>query len=184
MPRINLLPVKAEHRRHSARAELLGVAGLLGVISLVLFIFHLADESSVGDLEHQLGELNAEIDRFGKEAQEVETLKAAADKVRTKIGVIESLETGRAGPVLMLDDLATILSFEAKRVWLTSLTHRGGELELQGGAVEHEEVFEFQLALQRRPAFKAVQLLRVSGDRNVVNWQIRCTAEYAKAGGT
>ena len=67
------------------------------------------------------------------------------------------------GQARLLHEVATIMTHEAKRVWLVSLNHdEKGTVTLTGGALDHEDISEFQLALERREEFGKVVLKRVT----------------------
>ena len=194
MPRINLLPIKAARRLDSARNELLVVVALVLTTVVGLVAWYFSVEAEVTEAEQNLTQVQAEIERLGKEVEKVESLRGKEKKAQTKIGVIDQLIAAKTGPVRVLDELATILTHESKRVWLVKLNYRDGVLEMQGGAMDHEDISEFQLALERRGMFSNVRLGKIStagddrgpkGPKDIkvkhLRWQLSCNATY-KAG--
>ena len=90
----------------------------------------------------------------------------------------------KTGPARMLSEIATIVTNEAKRVWLTKLKQKGGnELVLSGGAMDHEDISEFQLALERREMFANVQLKKITtqnkkGTVPYLTWELVCKTSF------
>lgn len=163
MPRINLLPIKAAQRQVSARNELFAMAALVAATVVVLFLWYTSVESEVAELQERLHAIDRDIKVLTDEVKQVESLKVKEETVQQKLALINGLMAGRTGPAKMLYDLANILTELRQRVWLSRLQHKEtGELTLQGFAVDHEDISEFQLALERKGAIKKIVLKQVN----------------------
>jgi len=185
MPRINLLPIKAAQRQVTARNEMFAMAGLVVAAFGSLFLWYTNVEVDIGSVRDKIRALDADIGKLTEEVKKVEDLQKKEKKVQKKLGVIKKLYSNRAGPARMLHEIATIMTTESKRVWLTHLAHKGnGELALKGGAMDHEDISEFQLALERRETFHKVRLKRVTTQKQKkdeaqhLTWELTCTTRF------
>jgi type IV pilus assembly protein PilN len=156
MIRINLLPVREERRKASARQmALVLVATLLGSVFLS-GAFHAKvrhDISSTRALTHAT---QKEIDRFGPQLKQVEEFKKTKAEIEQKLGVIESLHEARSGPVHVLDELAT---HTPDRIWISKVSIHAGKLTMEGMSLDNELVALFLTALEESAFFKDVELV-------------------------
>jgi len=184
MPRINLLPVKAAQRQVTARNEMLAMAIIVAASFAGVVYWYQDVESEIDNLQGRLQNLTHDIGRLTTEAKKVEEMQEKEKLVKQKLDVIQALVASKIGPAKMLDDIATILTHESKRVWLTRLEQEGQALTLTGGAMDHEDVSELQLALQRRATFRDVKLKRVTtartgkGEAPHLIWELSCQALF------
>jgi len=182
MPRINLLPVKAARRRDTARHEMFAMIGLVLMCMVGLYFWYFSLDNEVEELRSRIGRLNAEIAGLEKDVGKVKDFEAKEGKIRSKLVAIAQLKANKVGPSKMLNVLATILTEETKRVWLTKFSSSSNNLTLTGGAMEHEDISEFQLALERSPLFRNVKLRRVSRGQQeqieYLSWELRCTTHF------
>ena len=156
MIRINLLPVREERRKASARQlALVLVAALLGSV-LLSGAFH-------GKVRHDISSTRAltqatqkEIDRFEPQLKQVEEFKKTKAEIEQKLGVIESLHEARSGPVHVLDQLAT---HTPDRIWISKVSIHAGKLTLEGMSLDNELVALFLTALEESAFFKDVELV-------------------------
>lgn len=184
MPRINLLPIRAERRRDSAKQELYGMVAGLVVLIGGLYLWYAAVDARLSEIEGQIAGVRQNIGRLEKDVVKVKDLEKRAKRVERKKKMIERLQAMRIGPAKLLDDLATIFTDENK-VWLMELQEANGRLRMIGGAIEHEDISQFQMALQRRSVFfRAVKLEVVEthqgrGKAAHLRWVITCKPNYA-----
>jgi type IV pilus assembly protein PilN len=187
MPRINLLPLKQTRREALIRKEfnLFIVASIVVLVCLSGWYVYMQVEIEV--LSSQLGSVAKDLNRLKKEVATVEKLRKKEEKVKNKLSVIDKLIANKTGPAKMLDDLAIILTNDAKRLWLTELSQsKDGLLTLRGGSTDHENISAFQLALQSRPVFSNIKLKRVStsggarGSAPHLKWELSCNTSYRK----
>ena len=183
MIRINLLPVRAEQRRVSAKKEITLFALALGGLLVILYSGHLAMLVRISDAEERVDAVKTQIAGLKRDVVRIADFKSQTEVLEKKIGVIVQLQKQKIGPARMLDDLATILT-DDKKVWLVSLEEKGGQLTLEGEAMEHENISDFQIALERRSIFfKDIKLVYVDDDKSGgvshLKWKITCTTNYA-----
>jgi type IV pilus assembly protein PilN len=163
MPRINLIPLKAARRQVTARNEMFAMAGMVGATLVGLVFWYTSVDGDLDAAKSRLSAIDADIIQLTEEVKQVESLQAKEKKVKKKLEVIRSLIANRSGPARMMDELANILTNESKRVWLTRMQQKeGGAILLEGGAMDHEDISEFQLALERREQFGPVTLKQVT----------------------
>ncbi|MFC1610151.1 PilN domain-containing protein [Myxococcota bacterium] len=182
MLRINLLPIKAARKHDTAKQEILVFLGGVVVIFIGLFAYHSSLKSDLTDLRQRTQNVKEEIERLKRDVVRVEEFKKKAATLEDKIQVIRGLQTKRIGPAKMLDEIATILTNQEK-VWLTRLVEAKGSLTIEGAAMEHENISEFKLALERHS--KLVKNVRLTMVKSVarkgaayLEWQMVCKANY------
>lgn len=183
MPRINLLPVKAAKRVGNARNELLMFAGIFAFVLVALYSWYARVQVEISDMQARSRDLQSEIAKIDKTVTQVDEFKKKSTVLETKLDVIERLKKQKVGPAKMLSDLADILT-KQRKVWLTSMTEKDGLLTLQGGAMEQENISEFQMALEQQSKFfSSITLTLVSSAKDgataYFTWQITCRTNYA-----
>jgi type IV pilus assembly protein PilN len=182
MLRINLLPIKAARKHDTAKQELLLFVGGTLVVTLGLYFYHGSQTDAVATLKTKIATVTKEIEQLKQDVVRVEEFKQKASTLEKKIKVIRDLQNKRIGPARMLDEIAEIMT-EQEKVWLTKLSEKGGSLTLEGGAMEHENISDFQLALERRAKLitevhlKMVTSANAKGKKHL-KWTITCKATY------
>ncbi len=186
MPRVNLLPVRAARRRDTAKNEMFAAMGIVVLVLLGLYLWYGSIESDIEDMKQRTDQITRDIEQLTQDVGKVKGFQEKQKNVDQKLKVIGKLIAKKVGPAHMLDELATILTNESKRVWLTRFDEKKGMLTLEGKAIGHEDVSEFQIALTRAQYFSKVKLesVKVStkGGRSSVDWKITCAPRYGVAG--
>jgi type IV pilus assembly protein PilN len=182
MIRINLLPTKAARKRDTAKQELMGCIGGLLLLVGGIYLFHADLAGDADELDHKIEQVKQEIARLSQDVVRVEDYKKKAATLESKIVVINGLQSKRINPAHLLDDLATIVH-EQEKVWLTKLVENQGTITIEGGAMEHENISDFQLALERQSKLIAnVRLNSVKAaevdKQKILQWQIVFTSSY------
>ena len=185
MIKINLLPFRAAKKRENVRRQ------VSIYLLCMLFLFCLMGYLHVS-LGGQLARLKATEDSLRKElksyaaiTKEIAKLKKDTKDLNTKLGVIESLEKQRVGPVLLLAELARAVPLD--RLWLNSVLETSGRLTLQGTAMDNHTVALFMTRLEKAPHISAVDLDRTSltyfpkYKRGASNFRLTCKTAYAEA---
>jgi len=155
MIRINLLPVREARRQAGLRKQgvLIGTAAAAGVILCILKQLMVAgqiaaEQRRINEAQAQLKELEAtraEVERFRQEEQEIER----------KLGVIARLERDRSSQVRALAQISDVIP---KRMWLTKLEMKDGQVAVEGISLDAEIVAEFLTKLEDSSMFEAVEL--------------------------
>jgi type IV pilus assembly protein PilN len=153
---INLLPVREERRKASARQFLL-VASVAVAASVALCTVHYGwYRSEVSSEKASAQRIQKEIDGFAPQLAQVEKFRAAKADIERKLKVIDDLSAARSGPVHLFDEVATHLP---DRMWLKKLEVKGQALTIQGVSLDNELVALFLTAMNASPYFENVELL-------------------------
>jgi type IV pilus assembly protein PilN len=156
MIKINLLPVREERRKAGLRQLGLSmVVALIGAVALAASI-QWKLQGDLASAQAQVAQTKREIDRFGPQLKQVEQYKKTKEEIERKLSVIEQLDDSRSGPVHVLDELARRTP---DRLWLTDLSAKNHELDIQGLSLDNELVALFLTDLNASPYFKDVELL-------------------------
>lgn len=144
MIRINLLPVRQVQKREQGRQFIVVVVGLfiMGVIANGYWYFWV--DGQRGDAQRRLDETQSRIKQLDTKIGEVANIQKREKEVRAKLEELQKLNRQRAGPVKLLDALATATP---KKVGLISFTEKNGAATLSGLAESFDDVSEFMRTL-------------------------------------
>ncbi len=153
---INLLPVREERRKAGARQLAVGLAATLcGALAITGF-FHWSLLNELTAVKSATAQTQRQIDQFGPQLAQVEEYRRTKAEIEKKLEVIERLFASRAGPVHMLDELAT---HAPDRLWITHVETSGVKVIIKGMSLDNELVAVFLTALNQSPYFSKVELL-------------------------
>ncbi len=156
MIRINLLPVREERRKASARQlALVLVAAVVGSV-LLSGAVHWKVRHDIASTRALAQATQKEMDRFEPQLKQVEEFKKTKGEIEQKLDVIQGLNQARSGPVHMLDELAT---HTPDRIWISKISVHGGRLTMEGMSLDNELVALFLTALEESPYFKSIELV-------------------------
>ncbi|MBS2026771.1 MAG: PilN domain-containing protein [Deltaproteobacteria bacterium] len=145
MIRINLLPVKAHRKAEAGRQQLILFAlVLVAAIGGNLYVWQ-QKSATEADKQAQVAKTQQQIAELDKVIAEVKDINKKEDELKTKLGALNKLKAGRAGPVKVLDALQTAMP---KKVWLSAVTEAGGAMKIDGVALSQDDLAEFMTALQ------------------------------------
>jgi type IV pilus assembly protein PilN len=155
MVRINLLPVRVSKKKEAGRQQLV-LFVLVAVVGIIgNYFWNDSRASELAGREKKLAATKAEIAQLDRIIGEVKNIKDQQQQLRDKLGVLGQLKAGRAGPVKMLDELASLVP---KRLWLAKLEEKGGTVTFAGSAATIDDVSEFMSALKGSRHFRNVEL--------------------------
>jgi len=140
MIRINLLPVRQVQKREQGRQFLVVMVGMFIITAIANGYWYVWMDGKREAAQRRLDDTNARIAQLEKVIGEVTNLQRRKKEVEEKLAVLEKLTKQRAGPVKMLDALATAIP---KKVWLTSFEEKGGSAIMMGSADSYDDVSEF-----------------------------------------
>jgi type IV pilus assembly protein PilN len=155
MIQINLLPVREEKRKADVRqfAAMLG-ATFAGSVLLVMMVHGKLIADVVG-ARSSMAQLQAQIDQFKPQLEQVEKYRATKQAIEAKLEVIGRLERSRSGPLHVLDELSV---HSPERLWLTELEAKESRVTVRGMSLDNELVALFMTALGDSQYFKDVEL--------------------------
>lgn len=146
MIKINLLPIKATRKREYVKQQLiLAVVLMLGAL-VGCYMWYSSMDGRIADKKKEIASAKQQIEQYKKAIGEVEKYKGLEDALNRKLGIIESLEKGKTGPVRVLDHLSQIIP---KQVWLTEWNEKNGSVKIEGEALTNKHVAQFITALKK-----------------------------------
>jgi type IV pilus assembly protein PilN len=206
--RINLLPTRRAKRQEAGQRQFL-VMGLaiLATIGFIVY-FHLDSTTELEKVQHDNMILQADVAKLKADLGDYDKVKAQREELLKQRKTIQSLESGRTGPVYLLRELSEILSpgkgptfdrvqyeetlrkdpnagftnWEPKRAWLESYTEDRMAVKIKGSAKSNEDVAEFLKRLNASVFFKDVNLDATAqasrGSVKYVNFGLSTTVIY------
>ena len=156
MIRINLLPFRAARKQENIRRQV-SVYFLSVVCLLTLMIYlYLILSSDLTKLKGEEKQLRSEMASYAKVVQEMARIRKRTKEIQNKFNVIKDLEKQRSGPVRLLEEIAT--SVPVDRLWLSAVVEKGGDLTLEGSAMDNDTVALFMTNLENKKQIKSVDL--------------------------
>lgn len=157
MIRINLLPVRAARRKENIRQQVsIFFLSILLVFGIMFYLsIHLGKK--ISHLNAEIEQAQGELTLLQAKSRQADKIKAELDKLEAKLGIIETLEANRFGPVRIMDALTSLVV--AKKMWVTSLSETGGKMSLAGVAVDNKTIADFMKRLEGSPYFGEVDLI-------------------------
>lgn len=153
MIRINLIRGKRKKKKELNVDALYLLLPLLLIVGVLLF--HRSVSGTIANLNRDIQKANAEVARLKKEIGEVETFKARKAELQQKVDVISNLQTGRTGPVKVLDALSASIP---EKCWIDALSLKGDRVQVTGVALNNYTIANFMTALGQSGRFRNVVL--------------------------
>lgn len=159
MIRINLLPIKDAQRAIGRRQQMSVALLSVSVALLVMVIPYVLQGRRSAQLDWEIAQLTAEIERYNAQTREVHDLEKKRTELHAKLKVIDDLKQKRVGPVRMLEDLSTATP---QKLWLVSFGETNGQATITGMALDNQTIAAFMRALQSSSYFYDVDLVETS----------------------
>jgi type IV pilus assembly protein PilN len=159
MIRINLLPFKQLAAEVSRRREITIGAVVLGLALLAIATVHFFQAYQLSSLESELATLRGDLQTLNTKIKEVGDLQNKIKDLRGKNKIIADLNKKKSGPVLVMENLANATP---ATLWLTELKETGGNLILNGLAVDNKTIADFIAGLETSKHFKTVELVETT----------------------
>jgi len=140
MPRINLLPWRAELRARRRNQFFIGLGGAVVAAALVIGLASLVMGAIVNNQQARNDLLDGEIKALDKRIEEIRDLEAKKDRLLARMDIIEQLQRSRPGIVHVFDQLVRTLP---DGVSLTAVKQRGTNIEIKGQAESNTRVSAF-----------------------------------------
>lgn len=137
MPRINLLPWRAEQRllRRNQFFVALGVAAV--VAGVLLLLANLTFNSFIGHQQDRNQLLKTEIASLDQRIAEIVDLEEKKDRLLARMEIIEQLQRSRPGIVHVFDEVVRTMP---DGVYLTGIKQTGRRMEIVGAAESNTRV--------------------------------------------
>ena len=153
MIKINLLPIGRRPVEEKIRKEI-SIFVLLTFFSLaVMAYFHIGHTGEIERINAEKKTIDGEIRRYQDRQKQLDALKKKENVMRQKLKVIEDLRQNRDLPVRVLDELA--VRIPADKMWIKTLSQKGGILTLTGVARGNETIAQFMEVLAKSPYIDA-----------------------------
>ncbi|MBW1911634.1 MAG: PilN domain-containing protein [Deltaproteobacteria bacterium] len=156
MIRINLLPFRAARKKENIKRQITiyGLTVLL-ILTAVGYMF-LQLSSTLSNLKTEERKLKTELAAYQKTIQKINQLEKKIKEIKAKLGVIKTLESNKAGPVHLLDEIT--IAIPKDKLWLSSFKESKGSLTLTGTAMDNETVALFMVNLKKSEYISTVNL--------------------------
>jgi len=156
MIRINLLPFRAARKKENIKRQIT----VYGLTVLLLFTamgyMFLQLSSTLSNLKTEEKKLQTELAGYQKTIQKINQLEKKIKEIKSKLGVIKTLESNKTGPVHLLDEITVAVPRD--KLWLSSFKESNGSLTLTGTAMDNETVALFMDNLKKSEYISTVDL--------------------------
>jgi type IV pilus assembly protein PilN len=160
MIRINLLPTpraRAVKRQWDVRLEIACAIGVLLVaIGACVYYADLLDSGIEAKQIEKQGK-EKQLALLKEKVKQVQDFEQKKKLLEDKNRVIDQLEKSRSGPVRVLDYVSQ--SLNPLNLWLTRLSMKGNEIEVEGRALTNDDVVEFVNNLRQADYFGDIRLI-------------------------
>ena len=177
MIEVNLLPVREARRAADLRQQLMELLLVLLIVMGGIGFVHSEMSERILLSKSRVAQMQRDIDQFKPQLEQVAAFRKKKAELEKKIGVIDDLDRARSGPVRVMSELA---AQTPKRLWLVSVSTKGGRIHLEGESMDNELVAVFLRGLGDSKYFTDVDLDGTkleggSGDMRVVSFEINAS---------
>ncbi|MCC7257175.1 MAG: PilN domain-containing protein [Gammaproteobacteria bacterium] len=137
MPRINLLPWRAELRKRRRNQFFVGLGGAVGAAGIVVLLANLVMGAIIDNQGSRNGMLQAEIQALDVRIKEIIDLEAKKESLLARMEIIQRLQRSRPEIVHVFDQLVRTLP---DGVNLVAVDQKGANIELRGAAESNTRV--------------------------------------------
>jgi type IV pilus assembly protein PilN len=131
MPRINLLPWRAELRQRRKKEFVVALAGCLVVALGTVYLSKLTVQGWTSGQRERNQVLRTEIAELDKQIQEITGLESQRDRLVARMRVITQLQRSRPEVVHLFDEIVNAIP---EGVHLLEVVQQGNRIELKGAA--------------------------------------------------
>ncbi|HEX7081209.1 MAG TPA: PilN domain-containing protein [Gammaproteobacteria bacterium] len=168
MPRINLLPWRAELREKRKKEFLLALLGAVLFGGLVVYASKLTVQSWTANQNTRNSILKAEIAELDKQIEEISGLETQKNRLLARMEIIDQLQRSRPEVVHLFDELVNTLP---EGVHLTEVRQTGSRIEIKGEAQSSTRVSALMRNIDesewlRNPGLDVVQTVDSGPSRN------------------
>jgi type IV pilus assembly protein PilN len=140
MPRINLLPWRAEERKLRQRNFLLSIVGATVGAAIIVLLVNLFYAQVISNQNRKNELLKSEIEKLDQQITEILDLEAQKARMRARMDIVEKLQRSRPEVVHLFDQLARTVP---DGLYITSIKQTDKRLELKGVAQSSTRVSAF-----------------------------------------
>jgi type IV pilus assembly protein PilN len=167
MPRINLLPWRAELRQRRKKEFLVALGGSLVVAVGVAYLSKLTVQGQTSAQEGRNQILRGEIADLDKQIAEITTLESQRERLEARIQVITQLQRSRPEVVHLFDELVNAVP---EGVHFTEVIQQGSRIQVQGNAQSSTRVSALMRNIDdsewlRAPGLEGVDFVTTGSER-------------------
>jgi type IV pilus assembly protein PilN len=140
MPRINLLPWRAEERKLRQRNFLLSIVGATVAAGIVVLLVNLFYAQVISNQQDKNQLLKTEIEKLDLRNAEILDLEAQKARMRARMDIVEKLQRSRPEVVHLFDQLARTVP---DGLYLSAIKQTDKRLEIKGVAQSSTRVSAF-----------------------------------------
>jgi type IV pilus assembly protein PilN len=187
MPRINLLPWRADLRQRRKKEFLVALAGSLVVAAGVVYLGKLTVQGQTSSQQGRNQILRTEIAALEKQIEEITGLEMQRERLEARIQVITQLQRSRPEPVHLFDELVNAVP---DGVYLLDVIQAGNRIQVRGNAQSSTRVSALMRNIDdsewlRAPGLEGVDFVTTGTERNaqfkVFAEQVSMTAAESEA---
>jgi type IV pilus assembly protein PilN len=176
MPRINLLPWRAEQRQRRKKEFLVALAGSLVVAFGVVYLSKLTVQGWTSNQQARNEVLKAEIQSLDEQISQISGLESQRDRLVARMQVITQLQRSRPEVVHLFDELVSAMP---EGVYLTEVVQQGARIQVKGNAQSSTRVSALMRNIDdsewlKGPGLEGVDFVTAGTERNA---QFRVFAE-------
>ena len=135
MIRINLLPFRTARKKQNVQRQLAyAFLGFIVILAGLIFI-NIWLGSKIDSLSNQIAATKKQVEKYRRDAQEVDQIKKQLATLKRKTQVINDLENNRQWPVRLMDTMTQVVV--EKRMWLTRFSVKNNGVGLDGIAIDN-----------------------------------------------
>ena len=176
MPRINLLPWRAEQRQRRKKEFLVALAGSLIVAVGVVYLSKLTVQGWTSNQQARNEVLKSEIKALDAQIAQISGLESQRDRLVARMQVITQLQRSRPEVVHLFDELVSTMP---EGVYLTEVVQQGARIQVKGNAQSSTRVSALMRNIDdsewlKGPGLEGVDFVTAGTERNA---QFRVFAE-------
>jgi len=176
MPRINLLPWRAELRQRRKKEFLVALAGSLIVAVGVVYLSKLTVQGWTSNQQARNEVLKSEIKSLDEQIAQISGLESQRDRLVARMQVITQLQRSRPEVVHLFDELVSAMP---EGVYLTEVQQQGTRIQVKGNAQSSTRVSALMRNIDdsewlKGPGLEGVDFVTEGTERNA---QFRVFAE-------
>jgi type IV pilus assembly protein PilN len=151
MPKINLLPWRAELRQKRKKDFLVALLGAVIVAGALVYMSKLTVQGWTTAQRGRNEILRTEIAALDKQIEEIKGLESQRERLLARMRVIDQLQRSRPEVVHLFDELVNAVP---EGVSLTDVIQQGGKIELRGLAQSSSRVSALMRNIDSSPWLK------------------------------
>jgi type IV pilus assembly protein PilN len=160
MPRINLLPWRAELRQKRKKEFLTAMLGSVLIAGLLVYGSKLMVQSWTSGQHHRNDILKEEIAKLDKQIADIKGLENQRERLLARMRVIDQLQRSRPEVVHLFDELVNAMP---EGVNLTSVTQANNRIDVSGVAQSSSRVSALMRNIDASPWLADPHLDGISG---------------------